>query len=117
MNTLAPYLISQLPLRLDEEGRWRVGNTRIPIETVIIAYQQGSLPEKIVEDFDVLKLADVYQIIGYYLANQAELDAHIERYLEEGEIIRQEMEKLYPPVSKEEWLRRYQERTGKTYTP
>lgn len=113
MSMLNPTIILELPLRLDENGRWRVGNTRIPIETVIIAFQQGSTPEQIVEDFDVLQLAQVYQIVGYYLAHQAELDAYIAQFLAEGEAIRHQMEALYPPLSKEERIRRYEERTGK----
>jgi uncharacterized protein (DUF433 family) len=116
MDTLTPTVILELPLRLDDAGRWRVGGTRIPIETVIIAFQQGSSPEQIVEDFDVLKLADVYQIVGYYLAHKDALDAHIVRYFEEGESLRREMEKLYPPISKEERIRRYEERTGNKVT-
>ena len=90
-----------------------MGGTRIPIETVIIAFQQGSSPEQIVADFDVLQLAHVYQIVGYYLENQVELDAYIIRFNEEGEAIRHQMEALYPPMSKEERIRRYEERTGK----
>jgi hypothetical protein len=35
MSILSPSLTLALPLRLDETGRWRVGETRIPIETVI----------------------------------------------------------------------------------
>ncbi len=113
MSILTPTLTLNLPLRLDEAGRWRVGNTRIPIETVIIAFQQGSSPEQIVENFDVLQLAHVYQIVGYYLEHQAELDNYMTQYVAEGDAIRHQMEALYPPISKEERIRRYEERTGK----
>jgi uncharacterized protein (DUF433 family) len=96
MSILTPSLTLELPLRLDETGRWRVGETRIPIETVIIAFQQGSSPEQIVEDFDVLALAHVYQIVGYYLAHRAELDAYIVRFNEEGDALMHDMIEKHP---------------------
>lgn len=118
MNTFAePPILLELPLRLDESGTWRIGQTRVSLETVVINYKQGSSPEKIVEDFDVLDLTQVYHIIGYYLANRELVDAYIAQQEADAEVIRQELEKLYPPISKEEWLRRYQERTGKPYQP
>lgn len=49
---------------------WWVGGTRVSLETMIINYKQGSSPEEIVENFDMLELDPVYQIIGYYLANR-----------------------------------------------
>lgn len=96
MSILTPTLTLELPLRLDEYGRWRVSNTRIPLETVIIAFQQGSTPEQIVEDFDVLQLAQVYQILGYYLAYRDELDVHIARHIAEEEAMMREHIAKYP---------------------
>jgi uncharacterized protein (DUF433 family) len=108
VNTLAtPPITVELPLRLDEMGTWRVGKTRVSLETVIMNYKQGSSPEEIVENFDVLELNQVYQIIGYYLTNRDEVDAYIAKQEADAEEIRREMEQLYPPISKAEWIRRY----------
>lgn len=96
MSILNPTLTIELPLRLDEYGRWRVRNTRIPLETIIIAFQQGSTPEQIVHDFDVLQLAQVYQIVGYYLAHQDEVDAYIARHIQAEDTIFHDYMAKYP---------------------
>lgn len=115
MSILTPTLTLNLPLRLDETGRWRVANTRIPIETVIIAFQQGSSPEQIVEDFDVLQLAHVYQIVGYYLEHQAEVDDYITRFHAEGEALMHELIAKHPDnfMTGEMFLNKMAERKAK----
>jgi uncharacterized protein (DUF433 family) len=115
MSILTPTLTLNLPLRLDEAGRWRVGETRIPIETVIIAFQQGSSPQQIVADFDMLQLAHVYQIIGYYLEHQAEVDAYIAQFNAEGEAIMGELIDKHPDnfMTGETFLKKMAERIAK----
>jgi len=68
-------------LRTDAHGVVRVGNTRVPIDTVIYYFLAGCSPEEIVDRFDTLDLADVHATIGYYLRHREEVD----RYLEELE--------------------------------
>lgn len=80
------------PLVTDPTGTVRVGDTRIPLDTVITAYRQGATPEQIVEMFDVLKLADIYAAIAYYLAHQPEVDVYLQARATEGARIRQENE-------------------------
>jgi uncharacterized protein (DUF433 family) len=69
------------PLRIEESGAVRVGDTRVLLELVIHAFQDGLTPEQIVQDYDTLNLADVYAVIAYYLAHRQEFD----EYLKEGE--------------------------------
>lgn len=87
-----------VPLRADEYGTVRVGGTRVTLESVIADFQRGTTPEEIVHDFPVLKAADVYHVIGYYLENRAEVDAYIQQQREEGERIRREWESEHPPT-------------------
>ncbi|MBZ0274811.1 MAG: DUF433 domain-containing protein [Anaerolineae bacterium] len=86
-----------LPLRTDEGGIIRVGDTRVTLDSVIADFNRGMTPDEIVRDFSVLKIADVYQVIGYYLANQAEVDTYIRRQRDEAERIRREWEAEHPP--------------------
>lgn len=96
-----------LPMRADESGTIRVGGTRVTLESVIADYERGATPEKIVEDFDVLKVADVYYVIGYYLRHRAEIDDYIRRQEEEGERLRAQWEAEYPAkVTKADLLAR-----------
>jgi uncharacterized protein (DUF433 family) len=70
-----------VPLRTDAHGVVHVGNTRVPIDTVVHYFLTGYSPEEIVDCFPTLSLADVYSTIGYYLRHQEEVD----RYLQERE--------------------------------
>lgn len=78
------------PLRVDESGAVRVGNTRVSLELVIWAFEEGSTPESIVQQYPTLSLADVYAVIGYYLHHRAEMA----EYLAQCEREAQEVEKL-----------------------
>ena len=66
-----------VPLRMDENGVIRIGQTRVLLELVIEAYQGGTTPETIVRWFDSLRLADVYAVISYYLNHKEEVDEYL----------------------------------------
>jgi len=69
-----------------------VSSTRVPLETVIDAFNAGFTPEEIVAQYDALSLSSVYQVIGYYLDHQADVDAYIARANEDREAVRRENE-------------------------
>jgi uncharacterized protein (DUF433 family) len=66
-----------IPLSRDEHGAIRVGQTRVLLELVIHAYFLGETPEGIVDSYPSLNTADVYAVLGYYLANRDEVDAYV----------------------------------------
>ena len=102
-----------LPLRLDSGGTYRVGNTRVRLDTVIYAYNHGSTAEQIARDFPTLDLADVHGVIGYYLRHRAEVDAYLRQREREAEELRKKMEAEgfgVSPEKKAEWKRRFEER-------
>lgn len=66
-----------VPLRTNDSEMVYVGNTRVPLETVIATFNEGSSPEEIVMQYPALSLANVYQVIGYYLEHRQEIDAYI----------------------------------------
>ena len=59
---------------------------------LIGAYKQGDTPEQIAEDFDTLKLEEIYAVITYYLSHRAEVDSYIQQVHEEAERWRQAYE-------------------------
>lgn len=96
--SIAETLIAKPPpLRLDESGTLRVGRTRIPLDTVVHAYEDGATPGEIVARFDTLKLAEVFAVLSYYLENRAEVAAYLERREQEAEDWRQVHEARCPP--------------------
>lgn len=93
-----------VPIELDADGVYRVGGTRIPLETVITAYDQGWSPEEIVHSFPTLELSDVYAVITYRLRHRAEVDAYLQKQEDRAQKLQQEIEKLYPPAGLRERL-------------
>ena len=62
-----------VPLRRDDSGAIRIGDSRVLLELVIEAYLDGVTPEAIVRRFENLRLADVYAVINYYLNHSEEV--------------------------------------------
>ena len=67
-----------VPLRVDDEGTIRVGNTRITLDVLVGDYRRGMTPKQIVEQLDSLTVADVYGALAYYHRHRDELDAYLQ---------------------------------------
>src|SRR5687768_3413950 len=65
------------PIRTDDGGAVRVGDTRLPLYILVQAHRAGLSPEEIAEQFNMRSLADVYSAIGYYLRHQEEVDTFV----------------------------------------
>ena len=78
-----------VPLSKDEAGVLRITGTRVSLDSVIYAFNEGATPEEIVQQYPTLNLADTYAVISYYLQNSAE----VEKYLEQRRAQRQELQK------------------------
>lgn len=95
--SLADTLIAKPPpLRLDESGTLRVGNTRVPIDTVVSAYGCGANPEEIVLGYDTLQLANVYAVISYYLEHREEVEAYLDYRRQHAEEVQARFEARFP---------------------
>jgi uncharacterized protein (DUF433 family) len=66
-------------VREDEQGVLRVGRTRVMLDSVVAAFEQGHTPETIAQQYPALGLEEVYGAITYYLANRAEVDEYLAR--------------------------------------
>ena len=86
------------PLRVTPDGMVYVGNTRVPLETVIWTFHEGASPEQIVDSFDALSLADVYAVVAYYLNHREEVDAYLRASEAESEQVRAEIEARQPDM-------------------
>ena len=74
-----------------------MGKTRVSLDSVIAAFNEGATPEEIVQQYDVISLADVYAVIGYYLENQSEIDSYLTERRTHREQLRQEIEARHQP--------------------
>jgi uncharacterized protein (DUF433 family) len=94
------------PLRVDEGGVVRVGQTRVSLDLVVEQYENGMTPEELVRAYDTLPLPDAYAVIAYYLRHRGEVETYLKRRREEAEALRTKIEAERPRVRREELLAR-----------
>lgn len=68
-----------IPLKEDQNHVMRVGETRVTLDTVVRAFEEGHTAEEIVSHYPALRLADVYIVIAYYLNHRSEVRAYLQR--------------------------------------
>ena len=88
----------RVPLVTDADAVVRVGGTRVTLDTIVAAFREGLTAEEIVSQYPSLRLADVYQVIGYFLDHQAEVDAYLQGRQQRAAEIRRENETRFDPA-------------------
>jgi uncharacterized protein (DUF433 family) len=83
---------AEVPLVTDAHGVVRVGETRVTLDSVVGAFRAGATPEELAQQFPTLALADVYQVIAYYLNHSAEVDAYVATRQKDADGLRKEIE-------------------------
>jgi uncharacterized protein (DUF433 family) len=63
------------------EGAYRVGDTRVSLDSIVYLFREGMSAESMVESYPALTLEQVHGALAFYLGNQKEVD----RYLAEGQ--------------------------------
>ena len=88
----------------ERDGNYYVAGTRVSLDSIVYAFHRGESAEAICQNFEVLRLEEVYGAITYYLANQHDIDAHLVRQNEKWAEGRRHTEPL--PVDLRERLTR-----------
>jgi uncharacterized protein (DUF433 family) len=83
--TLSTFQPQVIPLTRWKDGSIRIGHTRVLLDLVVLAFNEGRTPEEIVTAYPALKLSEVYGSLSYYLENRQEIDAYIAVRGEEAE--------------------------------
>ena len=78
----------------ERDGNYYVTGTRISLDSIVHAFRRGESPETICQNFELLRLEEVYGAIAYYLANQADIDAYLLRQNEKWAEGRRDAEPL-----------------------
>jgi len=89
--------VDRIPLREDEHGVIRVAGTRVTLDTIAEAFNDGATAEEIVQQYPSLALADVYSVIGYLLRHQTDVAAYLKRRAEQCSTIQAENERRFNP--------------------
>ena len=85
-----------IPLKMDADGVARVGGTRVTLDTVVTAFEQGATPEEIVYRYPSLDLVDVYAVIAYYLRHRSDVEAYLSEQHREADEVRKQNEARFP---------------------
>ena len=82
----------KIPLQEDSTGTIRLENTRVTLDTVVLAFAEGATAEEIADRFPAVSLGAIYAAITFYLQNQNEVDAYLARRQADSEQIRMKIE-------------------------
>jgi uncharacterized protein (DUF433 family) len=58
-------------------GAYRVGDTRVSLDSLVYLFRRGVSAESMVESYPALTLEQVHGALEFYLANRKEIDSYI----------------------------------------
>lgn len=87
-----------VPLIPGSDGVIRVAGTRVTLDTVAYAFEQGATAEEIAQQYPSLPLADVYSVLAYLLRHQSPVRDYLRERAARSLAIRQENEHRFDPA-------------------
>ena len=84
------------PIREDVSGVLRIGDTRVSMDSLVAAYNEGASAEEIVCRFPSLTLRLAHAAISFYLEHQPTVDSYLREREEKGDRIQAKLEKRFP---------------------
>lgn len=93
-----------IPLETDANGVIRVSHTRVTLDTIVVAFNEGATAEEIAQQYPSVPLADVYSVVGYYLRRHAEVEDYLRQRRQQAEDTRQRNETRFKPLGVRERL-------------
>jgi uncharacterized protein (DUF433 family) len=80
-----------VPLEQSDGGPIRIAGSRVTLDTVVEAFEQGETPETIVDHYPGIALEDVYAVIAYYLRHKEEVGIYLEGRRQRAEEVRRDV--------------------------
>ncbi len=100
----ATNVLERVPIHTDADGVVRVAGTRVTLDTVVNAFENGATAEEIAQQYPTVPLVDVYSVITYYLRHKPEVEAYLEGRESLAERVREEVERRLPSADIRERL-------------
>ena len=116
--SVAELLVPQAPpIREDLGGILRIGDTRVSLDSVVWAYNEGLSAEEIACRFPTISLDQAYGAISFYLGNKKQVDEYIRMREGEGDRVQAEMQRRFPIAEvRERILARHTKRLAQQQT-
>lgn len=86
-----------VPLTKDAAGRLVVIGTRVPLDTLVAAFERGDSPEAIHESYPTVSLGDIYASFTYCVRHRDDVNAYLAGRAEDRGAQRAEIETRFPP--------------------
>ena len=84
-------------VRKDKAGIRRVGDSRVSLDSVIFAFNEGATAEEIVLRFPTINLKQAYSAISFYLQNTAKVEAYLAGRAEKRAALQIGLEEKFSP--------------------
>lgn len=85
-----------VPLTQDASGRLIVMGTRVPLDTLVSAFDRGDSPEAIHESYPTVALGDIYAIFTYCVRHRDDVNHYLAGRAEQRAAIRAKVEARFP---------------------
>jgi uncharacterized protein (DUF433 family) len=95
--SLAVETAEKIPLATDCDGIIRVAGTRVTLDTIAEAFEEGATAEEIAQQYPSVSLADIYSVIGYVLRHRAEVAGYLAERADQQVAIQQQNETKFSP--------------------
>jgi uncharacterized protein (DUF433 family) len=82
----------EIPMATGDDGVIRVSGTRVTLDSILLAFNDGASAEEIAGQYPVVPLADIYYLIGYCLRHAGEMEEYLGRRRRESLEVRQQNE-------------------------
>jgi uncharacterized protein (DUF433 family) len=83
--------------RIGADGVIRISGTRVTLDLILSAFNDGATPEEIVQQYPTVPLADIYHLIGYCRRHAADLEEYLRRRQLESREVQQQNEARWRP--------------------
>ena len=87
-----------LPLAIAADGTVTLGTTRVTLDTVVGAFNDGATAEEIAQQYPTLELADIYAVVAYYLRQRDTVEQYLAARAAQRAQVRTENERRFDPV-------------------
>jgi uncharacterized protein (DUF433 family) len=79
------------------DGVIRVSGTRVTLDSILVAFNEGATSEEIAQQYPSVPLADIYHLIGYSLRHTGEMEEYFATRRRESLEVRQQNEARWRP--------------------
>lgn len=87
----------RVPLTDTAHGVVLVEGTRVPLDTVVEAFNEGQSAEEILLSYPTLDLANLYAVLAYYLRHREDVDTYVAQRRQEAKVLRARIESRLDP--------------------